>query len=234
VDGLVSYNHVFGASHAGLSPAPQRVARGSELARELLANRAHRADLFEAGYTHRGGADLHDHLRVWDLLTANGLLLTGTGVSDTHSVPWEEFSKPEAFVTWVWADDDSDTALLAGLRRRRAYFGSPFRFQGRFDAVLRTDPAGGEARMGEVLTTAARKGFLMIEMEPKHPADHVFLVQAKAKPGLQLDYLSYHRRVNPYEPIPVDLSEPCFLRVEVYSGGRLPVVFSNPIIVKRP
>ncbi len=192
------------------------------------------SDLFEAGYTHRGGADLNDHLRVWDLLTANGLALTGTGVSGTHSAPWEEFGKPEAFVTWIWASDDSDAALLDGLRKRRASFGSPFRFKGgRFDMALRSDPSGAEARMGETLSPASAKGMLTIQMEPKHPEDHVFLVQVKSRTWMELNYVTYHRRVNPYEPIPIDLSESGFLRIEVYNGGRVPVVFSNPIYIKK-
>jgi len=230
--GLVSLNHVFGGSHAGLSPVSERFRRGTELARQVLDTQAHGADFLEAGYTHRGGADLNDHLRLWDLLTANGLLLTGTGVSDTHQVPWGEFTKPETFVTWVWSPDNSDISLLESLKHRRAFFGSPFRFQGRFD--MRLLAGDKEARMGDVIHVKAMKGRLYLEMEPMREDDHVFLVQAVLKKGLDdPDYLVYHRRIDPNQPVSIDLSQPSFVRVEVYSGKRLPVVFSNPIVIRR-
>jgi hypothetical protein len=70
-------------------------------------------------------------------------------------------------------------------------------------------------------------------MEPKRQDDRVFLIECKLKPGMDLKYLSYHRRVNPYEPTLVNLAEPSFLRIEVYDRRRLPVVFSNPIMIRR-
>lgn len=120
-NGVVSYNHVFGA-------VPQQVADYEERVAYLLDNAAFGADLLEVGYPHRV-LPLERHLEVWDTLSRDRVFLTGIGTSDSHrqSAGWKGGNN---YVTWVWAQGPQRTLLIDGLRERRAFFGDPMRFHG--------------------------------------------------------------------------------------------------------
>jgi len=133
--GWVSYNHPFGTgSGAPLSPA----AQGDKLAataRDLLAYRAYGADLIEVGYESRGGADLAHHLALWDILSRNGVFLTGNGVNDDHAGrSWLHMANN--WITSVWAASTEQDDLLAALAAGRAWCGPLSSFRGSLDLVV--------------------------------------------------------------------------------------------------
>jgi hypothetical protein len=77
--GVASINHPFKPGDVGQLPTVAAVAR------DLLSIGAGGADMIEIGYASKHGADLSEHLDVWDTLSRNGLFLTANGVSDDHS-----------------------------------------------------------------------------------------------------------------------------------------------------
>lgn len=120
-DGLACYNH-------------PRVADPERITEELLQTEAYGADLIEVA--HQSGRNLAERLRLWDALSAAGILLTGLGVSDAHQTGrfWEETETESCgWVTHVWASALEEEALLAGLRAGRAYFADPSQFRGTLD-----------------------------------------------------------------------------------------------------
>jgi hypothetical protein len=134
LDGLVSLNHPFGTNSGtgNLLDEGERRLVLAETADELVGNRAYGADLLEAGYLARGGLDLQDHLDLWDILTAQRIFLTGTGVNDSHGGFWSGEMRPNPFVTWVYSPSTETSDLLAALEAGAAFFGNPFYWGGRF------------------------------------------------------------------------------------------------------
>lgn len=122
-DGYAIYNHPFGVLDPGSgadTPAVQKQRVLAE-ATDLTANRVFGADGIEIAYYLRGRVDLANHMYLGELLVANGIFATWTGVSDNHTgIPgsWTT-AKRNNFVTQLWADgtdeDSHATAIQQGL-----------------------------------------------------------------------------------------------------------------------
>lgn len=144
--GIVSLNHFFGLETTAIDHnGPRARPSFDRRVERLIELRAYGADLLEVGYRARGHG-LPAFLELWDRLSADGIYLTGVGVSDSHDneVGWME--GPNNFITWVYAASPSQEDLIEALRAGRAFFGDPTRFDGRLDI---TSAEGG--RMGQVL-----------------------------------------------------------------------------------
>jgi hypothetical protein len=229
--GLVSYNHMFGTESGGCGPpdagSEQRVL---DTASELLANRIFGADILEVGYVCRGGIGITDHLRAWDLLTANGLSLTGTGVTDTHGDPWQWNMAPNAFTTWVIATGMDKPALIEGLRQNAAYFGNPFLWDGVFTFTL------GRAEMGQALAADSASTPLVVTLEPWPDDVKVLLFQGAINetPDMHVDYLREAMPLLPGQITDIDTSRRSFVRLEAWkdeNGELTPLAFTNVIQV---
>jgi hypothetical protein len=229
--GLASYCHPFGTSVSALSPPEQETLRVARSA-ELIANRALGCDLLEVGYRLRGGCNLAQHESVWDNCSRNMILLTGIGVSDDHAGEnWLESRLN--FVTWAWAENSTEEALLAALRRGRVYFGDLARFRGALD--IRID---GRSAMGTVSVSSAKSRKLSIlatgvpeggsielvrgTVDLAGPADTDPHTQRVALPASELTALGELAVI-------VDTSAPRFVRFVVKDGDDLEVGFSNPV-----
>jgi hypothetical protein len=219
--GLTAYAHPFG-THPRVYPTAEQDRMVDEVAANMLQHRGYGADMIEVGYRRRGGCDLEHHLRLWDMLTGNGLFLCGTGVSDSHGGLAEQL--PNRFVTWIWARSTTAEDLIEGLRERRAYFGNPHLYQGNLDLSL------GPLRMGESGVVEADEGELEVTLDPWPDDAVVVLVQGLIRPGRPPEYLHLRTRVDRGNAVRLDTSRNCFVRVEVYQPDGELLVASNPIV----
>ncbi len=93
----------------------------------------------------------YQSLAVWDRLLRQGRRITAVGGSDKHQAPftgalgWYELGTP---TTWVWADELSIPALVAGLRSGRAFISAG---PGGPRVELTAEANGRQAEMGDCL-----------------------------------------------------------------------------------
>jgi hypothetical protein len=242
--GLVSLNHPFGASlrprrtpgyefPEGLS-LRELFTRGSsvkdadfwEIAEPILEDDGLGADILEVGYLFRGIGSLQDHLRLWDLALANGVILVGNGASDSHGGRWDPEMVPNPFASWVWSEGRSQDELLRALKDGRVAFGDPFLWSSKFAFGVES------TLMGDTLFVNAGdelKGWLW--MEPwRHDVD-LRIKQVRLKKGRDLDIVRYESVECSREGIPIVFDGPCFVRVEIYQPDGTPLVFSNPVFL---
>lgn len=223
--GLAALNHPFGADYQPILPDDQQEAMVQDRLSTLLPVRAWKMDLMEM-YLERQGIDLAHHLKLWDLLAANGVNLCGIAASDQHGGP---LTSPRThMVTWINAPDPSQDALLAGLTACRAFFGRIDRFDGVLDLRL------GPAVMGGSHPVMPGSGQLLVTAAGLPAGAQVRLVQVAQQPGTQLSYIVDHQPIDPSQPVAIDLSQPGFVRVELWSAGNEPIAFSNRIYLQHP
>jgi hypothetical protein len=233
--GLASYCHPFGTSVTAISAPEQEALRVAKSA-ELIANRALGCDLLEVGYRLRGGCTLDQHESVWDNCSRNMILLTGIGVSDDHAGEnW--VGSPLNFVTWAWATNSTEEALLAALRRGRVYFGDLARFRGALD--IRID---GRSAMGAVSVSPASSRTLSILAIGLPKGSSVEVLRgtadlagpAETTPRIERSTFGVSD-LNPQGElsVKVDTSASRFVRLVVKDQSDLPVALSNPVWLLR-
>ena len=211
--GLVSYNHMFGTAMAGGAVKRSR----AQVLEGLGAARLFGADLLEVGYRDRGGADLADHLWIWDRLAERGLRPVGIGVSDAHGArSWR--GNPNNFVSWILAPSLERKDLLAGLAAGRVFFGDIVHFDGRLD--LRT--ARG-FRMGQIVVTDRETAQVGISVEGVGRGGGVRLVGPQG-PFAELAEVS-ETESSPAATVRL----PTFVRAEVVDSEGEIQALSNPI-----
>jgi hypothetical protein len=219
---LVSYNHMFGVSFEGGDSK-----RGvDEVFEFLVEHRLFGADLLEVGYRDRGGHDLRDYLGIWDRLALEGLFPVGTGVSDSHGERGSWRGAANNFVSWIYARGPTQSALVAGLRSGRVFFGDLVDFDGRLD--LATDRG---AVMGQIVVTDLPTARVTLSAQGLAPNDTVVIVEA----GERVERLEVH--ASDFEAShSLRLGERgSSVRVEVYDATGRAKVFSNPIhFVREP
>ncbi|MEO8151103.1 MAG: T9SS type A sorting domain-containing protein [Bacteroidia bacterium] len=222
--GVASYNHPFGAS-GNLQSAATQDYRTDTLAQNLLANNAYGADIIEVGYLNRGGCDLAHHLKLWDILTANGLFLYGDGVTDSHGGSWYNTGATNnSFVTWIWSQDKATINLIASLKKGKSFFGSNIDYNSN-EFYFKIDTAG----MGDRLPAKSSEAFIQTQMTNPPAGVQYLLTQGLLQPGMNVNYLYQDFVYDPASPPCISLVDPCFVRVAVYHNG-LPLLFSNPIV----
>ena len=221
--GLVSYNHMFGATWSGRSAEGKR---RREVLAELLDTAALGADLLEVGYLARGGHDLSDHLWVWDRLARAGLPLVGTGVSDSHGGPegrWR--TAPNNFVSWIYASEPSAPHLIDGLRAGRVFFGDLTRFDGRAD--LSTE-RGFE--MGQVVWTDRESALVDLLVEGAGRKDELHVIRSGERIATERPSTRGEIRARVELALSPTANTTCRFEVEGRDG---PKVFSNAITFVR-
>ncbi len=233
--GVVSFNHMFG-TRVGSAKPPWQATLSRRKVAELVRNRAYGADLLEVGYTDRGGVGLEYHLRTWDALTASGVFLYGNGVSDTHGSEWGPSMRPNRFATWIWSEGVTSEQLIAATRKGRMVFGDPFAYAGRFYFRI------GEAEMGDRVRVRKTPQMLRIGVDEQFDLrkHKVLLVQGRIRPENPAELYfdqgadgDHRREVRPDREITVDVSQPCFVRLEIHDRDGNPLRFTNPIVFER-
>jgi hypothetical protein len=187
---------------------------------DLIASRCYGVDILEVGYPQRV-LPMPSFLRVWDGLSNAGIYIVADGISDTHTSNGGWMSGNN-FVTWVWARSKSITDLVDGLRRGAAYFGDPVQYKG--EMRLTTDDGH---TMGQVVVGGKTSHKVTVSITGL-PAG------AKVRPVISGQYGEDSTVTGTFEKtVAVDSSKPGFFRVEVYTAGGKPLVFSNPIYFAR-
>jgi len=217
--GVVSYNHIFGAGgDRGLTEEQARQLIKKK-AKKLVAERAYGVDVLEVGYQHRG-LPIEGHLAIWDALSADGVFVTGNGVTDDHhATVWEKLTNN--MVTWLWVESPTEADFLQALRAGRAFFGDPL-LVGRDAAIDLTTPEG--YRMGQVIATERATHDVRVTVEEIQKGYKVKWVvggvtkKTWTSPGPRFEMTKA-----------VDTTADTFVRVEVWTGDGRPVLFSNPI-----
>ena len=158
--GIASYNHPYGTrSSPVVFTDAKRAAIRAAAAASLVPSMLFGADILEVGMVVRAGMTFADHLWLWDLLTRNGSVVTGTGVSDDHTgKPGSWSSMGNRFLTYAWASSAGQGQLLAALRAGRCFVADPVSGITSLDIVI----DAGVAVMGQVLTAAPQSRTLTI------------------------------------------------------------------------
>ena len=220
--GLAMLNHPFGTG-AGveLPPADQEALLQSQLD-ILLPVKAWGADLIET-YLLRAQVNLLNHIRLWDLLATNGVPMCGASTSDQHGAP---FVGPAFWTTWIEANSPDQDSLLASMRGCRMFFGNLERFTGVFDLTLDGVPMGGVHPVQEGVLP------LRVIVDPLPAGAQIKLVQVALTPGRELTYIRDHEVIDPSQPVMIDVSQPSFVRAEMWTANNQPIVFTNRIALE--
>ncbi len=147
--GVVSINHPFKPGDTGGNGTPETIAAN------LLSIHAGGADMIEVGYSNKQGANLAQHIAVWDTLSRNGLFLTGNGASDDHSGQnWA--GQANRHYTAAWAGDGQESTLVEALGAGRCYVGQLGSFGGTIDMVVDGTVPMGAVVLGEPAARTVR------------------------------------------------------------------------------
>jgi hypothetical protein len=146
----------------------EREAHLAGIAEEYVSHGAYGANCLEVGFpAGRHHFALNYYLRLWDALSAAGVIISGSGSSDAHSarVGWQTGNN---FATYIRAASTDEDALLAGIRSRDLYPADPILFRSRLSF---TDTEGHH--MGEVVTRSkassdALEAILTLEAAQPH------------------------------------------------------------------
>jgi hypothetical protein len=154
--GLASYNHPFGV---GVEDTVLPVATQDQLLRDvavrMLGNGALGADILEVGYPLRSGVGLRHHVRLWDILSRNGLFLTGNGVTDDHTgIDW--LHRRLNWTTSAWASNTREATLLQSLKAGRVWCGSLSAHAGALDLTVDGTCPMGSVSVSRQTTRRAR------------------------------------------------------------------------------
>jgi hypothetical protein len=240
--GIVSLNHPFGAAlrpsaggvdeYSGdmsLSELAEAADPASDealwkIAEPIIQTGGLGCGILEVGYIFRGTGSLSDHLRLWDLVLANGVRLVGNGVSDAHGGVWGPDLRPNTFATWIWAEDKDRSSLLEALEAGRVCFGDPFLYSGEFAFGV------DGAFMGDTLhVKRGEEPIGWMRLDPWVDGAQVRLVQVRLGAGRVPAYIVRDWIADPADGFVLNVEEACFARLEVYGPDGEPLMFSNPV-----
>ena len=214
--GLISFNHMFGASWVGNTKNDKRRSALEEV-RELIA---HGIDLLEVGYVARGGQRLSDHLWVWDKLASEGLPVIGTGVSDSHGGEDQRWRDGENnFVSWIYAPTTDKADLIEGLRAGRVFFGDLVTFDGALDLLSDHGHA-----MGQVVLTDREQVQVGLYARGARPNHTLHVIES----GTHVDTL-FLKQEEFEHALAIAPDGPTFLRVVLHDRRDTPKVFTNAL-----
>ena len=223
--GALSLNHPLGF---GVPYSPQHLE-------DQFRHRLFGADLLEAGYRFRGGADLRQHLAFWDRALAEGIPASGIGVTDAHGAGrGNGFTRDENnFATWLgWfggindspdVDPSSRDSLIDALFAGRLVFGDPLLFHGALR--LDMDQVHGP---GAVVVGPARIHTVVLDGEELPAGGRVDLVlDGRVHSTVPINAAG---RVHLKADLPAVAQA---VRAEVWDVRGEPVVFTNAILLLR-
>lgn len=236
--GLVSYNHPFGTSFgpAFKAPATQDALLTSTAFALLPTSSAPAclgADLLEVGYPNREGVDLAHHLALWDVMSRNGVFLTGTGTSDDHlGQDWAGILNN--WVTWAWAPSTGLTDLLAAMAAGRSWCGALGAFTGTLDLLVDgVCPMGSvsvsslSSRQLTVLATGLPAGSTVQVLQGA--VDYAGTGQPAANTALVSTLPAAAGLATGSATVTLDTAGASFARCQVLSATGTVVAVSNPV-----
>lgn len=227
--GVASYNHPFGSSGGPLLSVATQNSHVSKVAAALIVNNLLDCDIIEVGYPLRGGCDLAHHLMLWDVLSRNGLFITGNGVTDDH-VGQDWFGLKGNWYTSVWAPTNTESDLVTAMSRGRAWTASLSRFRGTLDLV-----ADATCPMGSVSVSQVTQRQLQVIATGVTAGGTVQVIRGV------VDYTGTTPNSTVLASYPasalssgsvtmaVDASASCFVRTQVLDSTGSIIAVSNPI-----
>ncbi len=236
--GLASYNHPYGTSFGPMKDQATQDQLLSQVATQILPNKACGADIIEVGYPMREGVDIAHHVGLWDVMSRNGVFLTGNGVSDDHS--GNDWLNPPNVTTWTtsaWAPDKSEASLLQGLRAGKVWCQSLIGYAGAMDVLV-----DGTCPMGSISVSQATSRSLLLTATSVPAGGDVRVVQgavdyagtASPTPNTQVvaiipagDLMAGQARIT------MNTSSSSFVRTEVRNSAGTVVGLSNPVWLLR-
>lgn len=122
--GFTSYNHPFGVQdpNSGMDSDAQQMNRVMAKAKELINEKVYNSDSIEVGYFVRGKVDLEHHLKLGEILVANGYFATWTGVSDNHTGKPNSWTQGNGnnFATQLWVSGNQENDHKYAVQQGRA------------------------------------------------------------------------------------------------------------------
>jgi hypothetical protein len=238
--GLVSYNHPYGVSDGPELPLAKQDQMLADAARTMLPTGTEPAalgcDLLEVGYTLRNGVDLAHHVALWDIMSRNGVFLTGNGTSDDHmGQNW--LGILNNWVTSTWAASTSEKDLLAALAAGRAWCSSLSRYRGSLDLLV-----DGSCPMGSasISTVSSRQ---LVATATKIPAGGSLQVLQGVVDHAGTAELAANTRVIASQGAgdagggsmasSIDTSQESFVRTQVLDASGKVIALSNPVWLLR-
>jgi hypothetical protein len=234
--GLVSYNHPYGYGYGPKLSTGRQDALLTSVARQLLGTAALGTDLIEVGYPLRQGVDLAHHVALWDIMSRNGVFLTGNGTNDDHyGQDW--LGIRDNWFSSVWAKGTAQGDLLAALAAGRAWCGSLSRYRGSLDLLVDGSVPMGSVSVSKVATrqlAAAATGV------PRQGVLQVLqgLVDYAGTAGLASNaevigaYTAAELAGGPARQ-PVDNHADSFVRTQVLDASGTVIGLSNPVWLLR-
>ena len=243
--GLISYNHPYGTNSAttvasDLVRQSKRAAAAVALVPSLLFG----ADILEVGMYVRAGMTFGDHMWLWDVLTRNGAVVTGTGVNDDHTAaPGAWASMGNRFLTYAWASGPSQSQLLPAISAGRCFVADPLSGISQLDTFIDS----GTAVMGQVGIGSAKHRTITLLGTGVPNGATVNLIQvpidwaSSTDPGSQIiNSFSGSSLNSGSNTVSLPSSSGSFqrdyaYRCEVISDAGRPIGFTQPIwLVSRP
>jgi hypothetical protein len=239
--GLVSYNHPFGYSFTEkLQPKLVQNQLLQAVAATMLptasAPGALGADLLEVGYPNRQGIDLNHHTALWDIMSRNGVILTGLGSNDDH---WGQnwYGMLNNWFTSVWAKSTSIPDLLTALASGRAWAASLSGFRGSLDLLV-----DGSVPMGSVTVSSAGSRRVTAFATGIPANSSLQLIQGEVDYAGHADVTPNRKVIGHYTPADlasgavtqqVDTSKASFVRSHILGPSGKTVALSNPVWLLR-
>ena len=220
---LQDHGAVYAHNHplSGMTPGDEETLL--KKARELLDSRAWGASLMEVGYPMGRGGSLADYLRLWDILTARGLFLTGYGSSDSHDITKNWFSGNNFcgffLVDDALADPVPESAFLDAMRAGRAYTADPVRVRGPVDFASADGLPMGAVRRGRAPLDLR---FTAEGTEPGWRFRCVKNGEGAGERTLSGGRFTYETRLEADHPV-------SFARCELYDADGRCLLLTNPI-----
>ena len=123
---VYSWNHPF-TDHGCKARTKEEIFE--EKARELIDARVYGAHLMEVGFPYtRGGFEVEYYLRLWDRLSASGIMITGEGDSDNHHAMPEGWTEGNNFCSFAGLYDDeppTEENFVKAFKRGTLWGGNP-------------------------------------------------------------------------------------------------------------
>ena len=128
--GIFSWNHPFTKDAKREEPHEVIFA---DVAKRLVDNRVYGASLIEVGFPcGRNGFGSKEYLQLWDILSTNGIFITGNGDSDNHHAVADGWTEGNNFCTFVGLYDEetpTEENFVRALSRGSVWGGNPVKIR---------------------------------------------------------------------------------------------------------
>lgn len=236
-----SLNHPFSKfEYKSPDDDAAREAHLALIAEEYVTHQAYGANCLEVGFpAGRHHFPLDYYLRLWDTLSAAGVVIAGSGSSDAHSarVGWQTGNN---YATHIHSSSTDEDSLLAGIRSRNLYPADPILFRSRLDFRDTAGHVMGEVVHLDVASAGSVAGSdlspleAILTLEAAQPHWHlVWVVNGQRQTAIKLPSGMTAQRIA--VPTPAAKNGPTWVRAEIWDpthapeGPALPEPVNDPL-----